>query len=54
MTALVAIWVKTGRMEAWGAFGDIPSLEDRGTGDGVGSRYRDMFDRGEFIGLSGP
>ena len=48
MTALVAIWVKTGRMEAWGAFGNNPSLEDRGVGDGVGSRYRDMFDRGEL------
>ena len=35
-------------MEAWGAFGNNPTLEDRGTGDGVGSRYRDMHDRGEL------
>ena len=53
MTALVAIWIKTGRMEAWGAFGDIPTLEKRGKGDGVGNRYKQMYDRGELATYPG-
>ena len=49
MTALVAIWIRTGRMEAWGAYGDNPDLKSRGTVDGCGSRYLQMAERGELL-----
>ena len=48
MTALAAIWIKTGRLEVWAGYGDIPTLADRGTADGVGNRYVEMERRGEI------
>ena len=48
MTAAVAIWPRTGRVEEWAAFPGIPSLARRGMADGVGNRYCDMADRGEL------
>ena len=48
MTALVALWPRTGRMEAWGAFPDTPDLLARGAADGVGGLYEQMHERGEF------
>ncbi len=49
MTALVAVWIRTGRMEAWGAYGDNPDLKTRGTEDGVGNRYEQMAERNELF-----
>ena len=48
MTALAAVWPRTGRMECWGAFPDTPSLADRGTADGAGNLYLRMESRGEL------
>ena len=46
MCAAACAWPETGRVETWGAFPDNPSLEERGITDGVGRRYRRMFDEG--------
>ena len=48
MTAFVAYWPTTGRLEARGAFPADPSLADRGKADGVGERYVNMRERGEI------
>ena len=53
MTALVAIWPRTGRMEAWGAFPDTPALAERSASDGQGSLYVPMLERGEIAVYSG-
>ena len=45
-SAMVAIWPETGRFEAWLAFGDKPSLLERGRRDGA--RYDLMASRGEL------
>ena len=47
MTALVAMWPRSGRMEAWGAFPAVPDALTRGAADGVGALYGQMVDRGE-------
>ena len=39
MTALVALWPRSGRMEAWGAFPAVPDALARGAADGVGGLY---------------
>ena len=46
-TAAVAIWPESGRVETWLAFGDIPSLVERGRYDGA--RYDLMEKRGELV-----
>ena len=48
MCALVAYWLETGRLEAWGAFGDNPTLAARGKADGVGGDYEALHKRGEL------
>ena len=48
MSALCCAWPSTGRVEAWGAFPDTPSLAARGEADGVGSLYLRMEARGEL------
>lgn len=53
MCAAVGIWPETGRLEAYGAFPDIPDLSRRGKGDGVGKLYELMQDRGELITYPG-
>ena len=45
MTALVALWPGTGRLEAWGAFPTTPDLKARGEVDNA--PYLDMHERGE-------
>ncbi|MCZ0942503.1 MAG: terminase large subunit [Gammaproteobacteria bacterium] len=40
MTAFVAVWPDTGRLECYGGFGDKPDLSARGSADGVGGEYR--------------
>ena len=44
--AAFAVWPATGRAEAWVAFGDIPSLRERGKVDGA--NYVEMERRGEL------
>ena len=53
MTALVAIWPRTGRMEAWGAFPDTPELAERSKADGQGNLYPRMLTRGEIVVYAG-
>lgn len=48
MTAAVAIWPETGRVESWAAFGGIPDLKKRGRADGVADQYVQMHGRGEL------
>ena len=48
MTAASVYWPETGRLEAWGAFPDVPDLATRGVLDGVGTRYGVMEERGEL------
>ena len=50
-TAWCAIWPETGRMETRLAFGDKPSLADRGKADG--SPYATMAKRGELVTYPG-
>jgi phage terminase large subunit-like protein len=51
MSAWASFWPSTGRLEVYGAFAGTPGLQERGEGDGVGSRYVEMRDRGELITL---
>ena len=51
MTAAAFYWPATGRLECLGWFPARPSLLDRGQGDGVGSRYVEMQNRGELATL---
>ena len=53
MTALAAVWPRTGRCETWGAFPANPNLLDRGTADGCGSLYFRMESRGELKTYAG-
>ena len=53
MTAAVAIWPRTGRMEAWGAFPGTPPLSERSKADGQGGLYLEMEKRGELKVYSG-
>ena len=53
MTALVALWPGTGRLEAWGAFPGTPDLKARGMADGVGESYLRMRERGELAVYAG-
>jgi len=46
MTAVVAIWYETGRVECWGAFGGVPDPKARGVKDGVGDMYLQMIEEG--------
>ena len=48
MTACVAIWPATGRMEVWGGFPSTPDLHSRGQGDAVGRLYERMQEAGEL------
>ena len=48
MSAAAIYWPETGRLEAYGAFPNEPSLSRRGVLDGVGNRYCQMEERGEL------
>lgn len=48
MSAVAYLWPDTGRLEAWGAFGTIPTLEARGQVDAIGDLYSLMHKRGEL------
>ena len=43
MTASAVYWPKSGRLEAWGAFPDIPPIEERARTDQVGDAYKRMM-----------
>ena len=51
MTALVALWPGTGRLECWGAFPDTPDLKARSEVDNA--PYLDMRERGELALYAG-
>ena len=53
MTAAVAYWPETGRMEVRGAFPSRPRLETRSKNDGVGQLYPTMKERGDIWVLPG-
>ena len=53
MTAAVALWPRTGRLEAWGAFPSVPELSERSKADGVGNLYSAMRARGEIAVYEG-
>ena len=44
-----AAYHRTGELEALAMFPEIPSLGERGLGDGVGRQYLDMEARGELL-----
>ena len=48
MTAAVAYWPDTHRLECVGAFGNKPGLKERGQSDGVGGLYEQMQAKGEL------
>lgn len=48
MGAVAYFWPETGRLEAWGAFGTVPTLEARGQADAVGDLYSQMHKRREL------
>ena len=49
MSAFVAWWIETGRLEGIAAFPSLPGLRDRGRTDGVDDLYIRMSERGELI-----
>ena len=53
MSAIAGYWPDTGRLDVLAAFGDTPSLPERGLLDGVGRLYADMARRGELIQTPG-
>ena len=53
MSAMVAYWPDTGRMEVTGMFGDDPTLSERGRKDGVGKVYEEMERLGELRTVPG-
>ena len=53
MTAAVAYWPETFRLETWCAFPDVPSLAERGAADGVGNLYERASERGELMTFPG-
>ena len=53
MTAAVAYWPNTGRIEARGAFPSVPDLRARGEADGVGGLYVRMQFRNELAVFPG-
>ena len=49
MSAVVAYWPGTWRLEVWAAFPDLPDLATRGRADGIGDVYVQMAARGELL-----
>ena len=49
MSAAAAYWPETGSLEAIACFPEIPSLAERGLGDGVGNLYVRMAEAGDLI-----
>ena len=53
MSAMVALWPDTMRLECWGAFADRPSLSERGLADSVSNLYSRMAEAGELTTYAG-
>ena len=53
MSAAVAYWPGTYRMETWCAFPDTPLLAARGSADGVGDLYARALEMGELMTFPG-
>ena len=53
MSAAVAYWPETFRLETWSAFPDVPSLGERGSADGVGNLYERAVELGELMTFPG-
>ena len=53
MSAAVAYWPKTYRLESWAAFPSVPSLAERGSADGVGNLYERALELGELMTFPG-
>ena len=53
MTAAVAYWPDTGRLECYAAFPSNPDLRARGEADGVGGLYQRMYRDGELLVMPG-
>ena len=53
MSAAVAYWPKTFRLESWAAFPSMPSLAERGSADGVGNLYERAVELGELMTFPG-
>ena len=49
LSAASGFWPESGCLEAFGCFGTEPDLGKRGTLDGVGRLYLEMYRRGELI-----
>ena len=49
MSAIVAYWPKPGIIDGWAAWPRLPTLEERGAGDGVGDLYRHWHDEGWLL-----
>ena len=49
MSAAAAFWPETGRLEAVACFPEVPTLQERGLADGVGSLYVRMAEAGDLI-----
>ena len=49
MSAASAFWPDTGRLEAVACFPEVPSLAERGLGDGVGNLYVRMHEAGDLV-----
>ena len=48
MSACAAYW-RSGRLDAFAVFPELPGLAERGLADGVGSLYRSMAERSELL-----
>ena len=53
MSSVASYHLQTGRLEALGAFGTIPTLEERGEADGCGGLYSAMAMQGDLLQLGG-
>ena len=49
MSAAAAFWPETGCLEAVACFPELPTLQERGLGDGVGNLYVRMQEDGDLI-----
>ena len=49
MSAAAAFWPTSGRLECFAVFPELPTLAERGLGDGVGNAYVRMEGRGELM-----
>ena len=49
MSGAAGYWPETGALDAFAAFPELPTLQDRGRADNVGPLYSHCYRRGEII-----